>query len=130
MKKNILLIDDDYVFNFLTKTVIVKMGFADNIQVALNGQEALDLIQEYQESSGSLPDFIFLDLNMPIMNGFEFLEVFKKMDFEGKEKIRIAIVTSSSDIEDIEKAHSYGIKYFMPKPISENAINAFIAQEY
>jgi CheY-like chemotaxis protein len=130
MKKNILLVDDDYVFNFLTRTVIVKMGFADDIKVALNGQEALNLINEHQEQSGCLPDFIFLDLNMPIMSGFEFLETFKKMTFEGKEKIRIAIVTSSSDIGDMEKAHSYGIRHFIPKPITEKAINSFILQEY
>jgi CheY-like chemotaxis protein len=128
MKKNILLIDDDYIFNFLTRTVIVKMGFADDIKVALNGQEALDLISEHQKRSGCLPDFIFLDLNMPIMSGFEFLEIFRNMDFEGKEKIQIAIVSSSSDIGDIEKAHSYGIRHFIAKPISEKAINDFILQ--
>jgi CheY-like chemotaxis protein len=65
---------------------------------------------------------------MPIMSGFEFLEIFRNMDFEGKEKIQIAIVSSSSDIGDIEKAHSYGIRHFIAKPISEKAINDFILQ--
>ncbi len=86
MKKNVLLVDDDHIFNYLNERIIQRMGFSDEIHSARNGQEAIDLLNRYLSGSSSLPDIIFLDLNMPVMDGFAFIEAFKRMNMPGKEK--------------------------------------------
>jgi CheY-like chemotaxis protein len=72
MKKNILLVDDDKIFNFLSEKTIASLGFANEIHFASNGQHALELLELCRSGEIQKPDIIFLDLNMPIMNGYEF----------------------------------------------------------
>ncbi|MFL5728150.1 MAG: response regulator [Cytophagaceae bacterium] len=129
-KKNVLLVEDEYVFNYLTTTIINKMGFAEDIRIALNGRDALELILTSLREHTPMPDLILLDLNMPIMTGFEFLREYEKMNFEGKDKIHIAIVTSSTDLEDIKTAQELGVRHYLNKPISEEAIYKLISQEW
>lgn len=118
MKKNILLVDDDYVCNFLNQKVLASMGIANTIDTASNGKEALNLLNEYFMGSRAFPDIILLDLSMPVMDGFEFLEAFKKMEMPHKDKISIVIVTSSQDPDDIRRAKEYGIDHYLNKPVS------------
>ncbi len=122
MKKNVLLVDDDHIFNYLNEKIIQRMGFSDEIHSARNGQEAIDLLNRYLSGSSSLPDIIFLDLNMPVMDGFAFIEAFKRMNMPGKEKISIIIVTSSQDPQDIARAKSLGIDHYLTKPVTEDGI--------
>lgn len=122
MKKNVLLVDDDHIFNYLNERIIQKMGISDEIHSARNGQEALDLLNKYLSGTTALPDIIFLDLNMPVMDGFAFLEAFKRMKMPGKEKISIIIVTSSQDPKDIARAKELGIDHYLTKPITEESI--------
>jgi CheY-like chemotaxis protein len=124
MKKNILLVDDDAVFNFINKQVLLNMGVTDAIDTALNGKQALDLLNEYLSGSRAIPDVIFLDLNMPIMDGFAFLEAFKRMNMPHKEKVSIVIVTSSQNPADVIKAKALGITHYLTKPIKEDDIKA------
>lgn len=119
MKKNILLVDDDQVFNFINQKVLKNMDIADEIHTALNGKEALDLLNGYLSGSRAIPDVIFLDLNMPIMDGFAFLEAFKRLNMPHKSKVSIVIVTSSTDPKDIERAKAFGIDHYLTKPIKE-----------
>jgi len=127
MKKNVLLVDDDHIFNYLNEKIIQRMGFSDEIHSARNGQEAIDLLNKYLSGSSSLPDIIFLDLNMPVMDGFAFIEAFKRMNMPGKEKISIIIVTSSQDPQDITRAKSLGIDHYLTKPITEDSIKKALA---
>ena len=124
--KNILLVDDDKIFNFLNQKILTNIGIADEIHTALNGQQAIQLINEYFQGSQSLPDYILLDLNMPIMDGFTFLEAFNKLNIPGKEKVTIIIITSSLDKRDIEKAKAYGINHYLTKPISEKDLRSVL----
>jgi CheY-like chemotaxis protein len=128
MAKNVLLVDDDHVFNFLTRNIINGFGFGDKINVAMNGEEALKIIDELRGTS-QLPDLILLDINMPIMNGFEFLEEFNKLSFKKKERMLIAIVTSSTEQEDIDRANLLGIKYFLSKPVRPGDISRLLEEE-
>jgi CheY-like chemotaxis protein len=98
------------------------MGAVNEIHSALNGKEAIDLLNDYFQGSRAMPDIIFLDLNMPIMDGFGFIEAFRKLNIPNKEKVRIVIVTSSQDPKDMERARSMGIQHYLTKPISEEKL--------
>jgi CheY-like chemotaxis protein len=130
MKKNILLVDDDKIFNFLSEKTISSLGLANEIHFASNGKEALDMLDQYRQGLLDKPDIIFLDLNMPIMNGYEFIEAFAAMDLPDKHLITIVILTSSADPRDLEMAKELGIKYYFNKPLSKDEIKKMIGQEF
>lgn len=130
MKKNIMLVDDDKIFNFLSEKTITSLGLANEIHFALNGKQALELLIEYKNGNIQKPDIIFLDLNMPIMNGYEFIEAFAAMDIPGKETITIVVLTSSADEKDVKKAQEMGIRYYFNKPLTKEEIKRMIGQEF
>jgi CheY-like chemotaxis protein len=123
MKKinTLLLVDDDQVSNFLTQSLIEEINVAGYIHVANNGQEAIDFLEQYcSDATVECPDLILLDLNMPVMDGFEFLSRYKELEYLHHKHISIVILTSSSSTRDIEKAKEYDIvKYYLTKPITE-----------
>ena len=119
---NVLLVDDDRIFNLLSSKSLQRMGDVKEIHTALNGKEAIDLINEYFQGSSTLPDIILLDLNMPIMDGFEFIHAFRKLNVSGKDNVKIIIVTSSQDPQDMERVKSLGITQYLTKPINEKLL--------
>jgi CheY-like chemotaxis protein len=119
MNKNVLLVDDDHVFNFLSGRLFEKLGFSEGIHMAMNGAEALKLINDYYSGTQSLPDVILLDLNMPVMDGFEFIEAFQRIRMPNKDRVKIVIVSSSQDEKDIARARALGITHYLTKPIHE-----------
>src|SRR5690554_5960279 len=102
--KNLTLVDDDDVFVFLTKKTIVQTGLVDRIEVFDNGLDALDFLKDSKGSPDKLPEIILLDLTMPIMDGWEFLEEFTKLSPSVKNKITIYICSSSISPDDMERA--------------------------
>jgi CheY-like chemotaxis protein len=122
MKKNVLLVDDDAITNFLNTKTLERMGIARQIHTALNGKEAIDLFNDYYTGTSALPDLVLLDLDMPIMDGFQFLELFQKLRIPNCEKVKIIIVTSSEDLKDIMRAKALGIEHFLLKPVDEECI--------
>jgi CheY-like chemotaxis protein len=125
--KNILLVDDDHIFNFLSAKILQKTGIAGEINTALNGKEALDLLNNCYTNSVTVPDVILLDLNMPIMDGFTFLEAFKDLKIPNKDSIQIIVVSSSQDPRDIQRARELGAKHYMQKPITEHGLKAVLS---
>lgn len=123
--KNVLLIDDDHICNFINKKALESLGFVKDIHTALNGNEALQLFNNYYQGTIVLPDIILLDLNMPVMDGFEFLEMFRSLNLPNKELVKIIIVTSSDNPADIARAKEFGIGRYLQKPLSkESLLNA------
>ncbi|MBI35917.1 MAG: response regulator [Flavobacteriales bacterium] len=117
MNKSVLVVDDDKICNFLTVNALKKAGVNGKIDVVVNGLEALKKLREYQ----SFPDLILLDINMPIMDGMEFLKKYKSEGFEGRTKI--AIYTSS--IREIDKTEAFlynDVFEFINKPISHQKL--------
>jgi CheY-like chemotaxis protein len=116
---NVLLVDDDRIFNLLSKKALGRIGAVQEVHTAINGKEAIDLINDYFQGSKTLPDIILLDLNMPIMDGYSFIEAFRKLNVQGREKVKIIVVTSSQDPKDIERVRALGITEYLTKPVSE-----------
>lgn len=118
--KKILLVDDDPICNLLMTKFLDRIDTPKTIKAVINGVQAVDLLKEY------LPDIIFLDLNMPIMNGFEFIEAFKKLDLSDQKNVKIVIVSSSVSLKDIDQAKKLGIDKFLVKPVTIEQLEVVI----
>lgn len=130
----ILLVDDDESNNFLHKMIVKQAGLNVTIKVACNGLEALDFLNNRGkfslEEKPTKPGMIFLDINMPSMNGWEFLEAFKKLPENQKSNIAMMLLTTSLDKVDLQRASSYmELKSFINKPLSISKLNEVI-QKY
>jgi len=123
--KRILLVDDDPMCNFICTKFLEKMNTAVESSIALDGQQALDLLMDYKRHP--LPDIILLDLNMPIMGGFEFLSAFKELRIPGQSKVQIVILSSSDDPVDVKRAVEMGIHHYITKPISLDKLGKVIS---
>lgn len=115
--KTTYLIDDDKLSIKLMSMLISKNKFCEEIISFHNSREALNELSKNSNDSSSLPDVILLDLNMPILDGWQFLDEFVQLQI--KKEISIFIVTSSIDPSDIEMAKKYNIvKSYIMKPIT------------
>lgn len=127
MKVNcLMLIDDDETTNFINELMISEMGITDQILQAQNGKEGLDLLLKQVEEKKCLPEIILLDINMPVMDGFEFLEEYQKLDIPGKSSVVIVMLTTSLHPTDMERTKQAGITDYINKPLKENSIRQIL----
>jgi CheY-like chemotaxis protein len=128
--KCILLVDDDEAMNFYHKKLIVAAGINVAIEVAENGQEALDFIQKkkkFENSTLPFPDLIFLDINMPVMDGWEFLEELEKLYPDYNNNKIVMMLTTSLNAEDIKRAKTHeAIFDYITKPLNNSNLVAAI----
>ncbi len=119
----ILLIDDDDINNFLTSELFSVYDCEINISSVQYVEEALKIIESQIRNNESLPDVILLDINMPVTEGWEFIEAFEKIDQKYTSKVRLYIYTSSEYYKDIERAKSYAsVKNIFLKPLNGEMI--------
>lgn len=128
----ILLVDDDEINNFISIKLIKKVLLNTEISACLNGKFAIDeLIEINRKDPAALPDYILLDINMPIMNGWEFLDEYEKLDIDIAGKTKIYIISSSVFSNDISKAKTYrSVKDFISKPLNIEKINELFTAEF
>lgn len=123
----ILLVDDDPDDNFYHQIIITEMDIAHKLDIVSNGIEALKYLKKENQTP---PELIFLDINMPRMNGWEFLEEYKKLDAQAKASVVIMILTTSSNPDDIKKAKQIqDVSGIETKPLNKETL-AEILQEH
>ncbi len=125
MLETILCVDDDPITLMLCKMVITKALFSKEIVTAKNGEEALNYFDTLKKSNSnnSKPQLIFLDLNMPVMGGWEFLDSFNTTEYSDYHNTKIIILSSTIDPEDLEKSKKYPMVIdFLSKPISKEML--------
>jgi len=118
------LVDDNETDNFISKRIIEITKFARRVEVKNSGKSALDYLKENQSSAEDLPNIIFLDINMPIVDGFVFLYEFEKFSEVVRSKCKVIILSSSDNKRDIDKIvnNNHVIK-FITKPLTEVALD-------
>ena len=119
----VMLVDDNETDNFISKRIIEITKFARNVIIKSSGKSALEYIGANRNEPSKLPDLIFLDINMPIVDGFVFLYEFEKFAEVVKNKCRVIILSSSDNKRDIDKIvnNDHVIK-FITKPLTESEL--------
>jgi CheY-like chemotaxis protein len=113
----VCIVDDDPIYVFTTKQKLQVGKFCNNILIYNNGKEAFEALKALIENNNTLPDVILLDLNMPVWDGWDFLDEFQTI--KANKKIAIYIVSSSDNPDDIARSKSYHIvNDFIIKPIT------------
>ncbi len=123
----ILFIDDDEPTNFLNKITIEQSGYTDRVEIFQSGQEALD----YLSGPFPSPDLIFLDINMPCMDGWEFLERYKALHRADKAEIVLVMLTTSLNPDDeIKTRDMEEVAGFENKPLLESRLEGLMKKYF
>lgn len=131
---SILLVDDDNASNFINQLLIKKAALTDELCIARNGKEAIELIREKclgpDGDLSRMPQLILLDINMPVMDGFEFLQAFEELDCASKESTLIAVLTTSLNPRDRERVKAAGIRHFLNKPLTKQVLEELLQDHF
>lgn len=120
MKFHLLIVDDDQIILMLHKRIVMREGLGNNPQSFLNGKEALEYIRRNNSSDDT--HLVLLDINMPVMNGWEFLEALNSESSEAN--VHVVMATSSTDKADYEMSKNYSHVFdFLLKPLEPNALD-------
>ena len=126
---NVFVVDDDKIFHFIIKKLLLNNNINVNPDFFENGLEAIEGIKSKLENGETPPDLILLDINMPVLDGWQFLEEFKSLKKFLKEEISIYIISSSDNIVDRTKAKEFEdeIKNYYLKPMTIECLNSIFA---
>ncbi|RDV15010.1 response regulator [Pontibacter diazotrophicus] len=119
--ERVLVIDDDETSIFLTKRLLHSVGVGSQIQTALNGLEGLNSIKK-AVAEELLPQLILLDIKMPVMDGFAFLEELERLPNMDFNDTKIALLSSSHNPWEMEKAKKYPVSAFLHKPLTKEKL--------
>lgn len=123
--KCVMLVDDNDIDNIINEKIIEANNFAETILVFQTGQEGLDYLVANKDNVDALPEIVFLDINMPIMDGFQFLEEFEKFNGNILGKCKVIMLSSSISPKDIDRAASNKyVKKYLNKPLNKRYLEA------
>ena len=132
--KRILIIDDSELDRIIIERVLKKADLTKDIETecAENGKVALDMLSQSAKSGKDFPDLISLDINMPIMNGIEFLEAYKEKNYHKDfQTIFLFALSSTQDKGDIQKIMSSdGVRLFVEKPLTINKLEKILNEHF
>jgi CheY-like chemotaxis protein len=124
----VMIIDDNNIDLYITKRLIIKNNFGKNVLEYTAASEALKYLQDNQDNIPMLPLVIFIDIYMPGMSGFEFLEAYDKLPTELKKHCKVFIISSTIDENDIERSRlDKNLTAFQVKPITKEFLNSIPA---
>lgn len=121
-----MLVDDDHICHFIHTKVIQRVCSDCDIYTAQSGADALGMLDR-AANNPLVPDLILLDLNMPVMDGFEFMRRFNALERPDQALVNVVILTSSVRAEDIEVATRFGARKFLSKPLSDRDASVIIS---
>ena len=134
--KGVLLIDDNETSNFLNQRLLNRMNIAEQIRVFTNGKQAIEYLQQLGQGNAAetgndffMPDLILLDINMPVLDGFEFLEMYEDLPDELKQKMIITILSTSSHQQDTERASAFNA-YYILKPLTSEKLTELLNDKF
>lgn len=128
---NILLIDDDKTTNVLNEMVIKRTGCVDKIVACRNGIEALEYLKGGAEGNPPNPDLILLDINMPGMDGWEFMEEYHKLEETYKGNVVVVMLTTSLNPDDeIRSVKEASLNDFMNKPLTREQFMGLLRKNF
>ena len=125
----ILLVDDDPTSNYLHQLLLEELAVADQLLVATNGAEALHILTHVLPPAAAGQVLVLLDVNMPVMNGLEFLEAYQQLPPDRRQAVVIVMLTTSLHPRDLARLQALPIAGLVSKPLSEEKINT-ILREY
>ncbi|WP_269619688.1 response regulator [Zhongshania sp. BJYM1] len=129
--QQVMLVDDCKATNYISRLIIEKYGFAEEIIEVMNGLEAITYLSTAQDGKYPQPGLVFLDLNMPVMNGWEFLERYKLLPDEQKAGVVVVMLTTSLNPDDeMEAGGICDVKSFSCKPLTLEKLDRVLAEYY
>lgn len=120
---SVMLVDDDGITNFLNKRLLSNLGLSNEIIVTTDGAEALAHLKDCLQNGKKCPELILLDINMPLMNGFEFLIEFEKLNSPNNIHATIVMLTTSTHQNDMLRMKNHRVSGFLNKPLTTEKVN-------
>lgn len=122
----VMLIDDNEIDNLINQKMIEAASVTENIYTHTGAKSAIEFLRNMEKMDMAdkvLPDVIFLDIDMPLMDGFQFLDEFEKLSATAKKKCKIVMLTSSINPQDFNRSKKYtNVKLYLNKPLSHESI--------
>lgn len=122
----VMLIDDNEIDNLINQKMIEAASVTENIYTHTGAKSAIEFLRNMEKMDMAdkvLPDVIFLDIDMPLMDGFQFLDEFEKLSPTAKKKCKIVMLTSSINPQDFNRSKKYSnVKLYLNKPLSHESI--------
>lgn len=124
---SVMLIDDNEIDNLINQKMIEATNLSEHIYVHSGAKSAIEFLKNVEKlnslSGQILPDVIFLDIDMPLMDGFQFLDLFDKLNDNTKQHCKIVMLTSSINPQDIDKSKTYSfVKKYINKPLTQQSL--------
>ena len=130
-KQHFIIIDDSKLDCFIAEKVIKNTGKCESVRSFLQAKEALEFISKSPATPSDYPTIVLVDIQMPIMNGFEFVEAFEKLPFDITKNYSIYVISSSMNDNDVSRIHNYySVKQFLNKPITSNNLSLLLAKDF
>ncbi|HLT71050.1 MAG TPA: response regulator [Cyclobacteriaceae bacterium] len=124
--RTVMLIDDNEIDNLINQKMIEAASITENIYTHTGAKSAIEFLRNMEQldvAEKVLPDVIFLDIDMPLMDGFQFLDEFEKLNNTTKNKCKIVMLTSSINPQDFNRSKKYdNVKLYLNKPLSQDSI--------